>query len=81
MAVINILPIFTQIYPLMPHISLKKLPVETYQFILKSQGELKAEKKTSQYSLELTVIKLLKEIQQIKEGKKYTHGYIDNNGK
>lgn len=70
MAVRIILPTFTPNYSVMPHISLKNLPVETYQFILKSQGELKAEKKTSQYSLELTVIKLLKEIQQIKESKK-----------
>lgn len=61
---------FAQTYPNMPHITLKKLPPETYQFILKNQGEIKVEKKTSQYSLEMTIYKLLKELQQIKEGKR-----------
>lgn len=54
----------------MPQIKLKNPPPEVYHFILKNQGEIKCEKNTSQYSLEMTVYKLLKELQKIKEGKK-----------
>jgi len=45
----------------MPHISLKEIPEDIHQHILKTQGNIKAEKKSSQYSLEKTVIKMLRE--------------------
>ncbi len=54
----------------MPHISLKKVSIQTYQFLLKKQGEIKLEKKTAQYSLEMTVLKILKDYQDMAEGKK-----------
>lgn len=63
------LPTFTQTYPNMPHISLKTIPPDIYQFILKTQGEAKVEKKSSQYSLEKTIIKMLKDLKEFKEKK------------
>ena len=42
-------------------LTLKKLPIDIKTFILKVQGETKNEKCISQYSMELTVYKLLRE--------------------
>lgn len=53
----------------MPHISLKTIPEDVYEFILETQGEIKVHKKTSQYSLEKTVIKLLTDYKNIKREK------------
>lgn len=53
----------------MPHITLKEVPAEIHQFILKTQGEMKAQK-MCQYSLEKTVIKMLKDLKDLTEKKK-----------
>lgn len=66
----NILPNFTQTYPTMPHITLKQIPADVHQHILKIQGDVKVEKKTAQYSLEKTVIKMLKEHKEFTDRKK-----------
>lgn len=54
----------------MPQIKLKEIPTEIYQFILKTQGEIKVEKKSCQYSLEKTVFKMLKDLKELVERKK-----------
>lgn len=54
----------------MPHISLKTIPEDVYAFIVKTQGEIKVAKKSCKFSLESTVIKLLKEIKEVRERKK-----------
>lgn len=54
----------------MPQVKVNIPTGEMYQFLLKTQGEMKAEKNTATYSLEKTILKVIKDFQKIKEGKK-----------
>jgi hypothetical protein len=54
----------------MPQVKVKIPSGEMYHFVLKIQGEMKAERNNSVYSLEKTILKIIKEFQEIKEGKK-----------
>ncbi len=54
----------------MAEVKLKEIPDETFRFILKTQGEIKVEKNVCQFSIEKTIYKMLKELQEIKEGKR-----------
>jgi len=45
----------------MASLLLKNLPLDVRKFIIKMQGEIKYEKGISQYSMELTMYKIIKE--------------------
>lgn len=48
----------------MCRIDLKKIPSDMYKLLIKEQTNIKLEKGIAQYSLEQTIIKLLKEYVQ-----------------
>lgn len=50
--------------------TLKKIPQDVIEYILKSQGLIKAEKKIGQFSMESTVYKIIREHKESKEKKK-----------
>lgn len=56
--------------PNMPQIKLKDIPTEIYQHIQKVQGELKIEKRTCQFSLEKTVIKIIRDHKELTSKKR-----------
>lgn len=55
---------------IMPQVKVNIPQGEMYKFLLKIQGEMKAERNNSVYSLEKTILKVIKESQERKEGKK-----------
>lgn len=54
----------------MAAIRLKYLPEDIIKYILKIQGEIKSKKGIGQYSQELTVMQIIREHKEFKEGKK-----------
>lgn len=54
----------------MASIQINNIPSDTYKFILKLQGEKKAEKGCAQYSQERTVLAMLEDYRKIKESQK-----------
>lgn len=61
---------FVSNYPNMPEVKLKCIPEDTFAFILQTQADIKVEKKTSQYSIEKTIYRMLKEFQEMKKVKR-----------
>lgn len=52
-----------KVYPL------KKMPPDVYKILAAEQGKIKAEKMTSQYSLEQTIYKIVREWHKCRGGK------------
>lgn len=46
-------------------IKLEEVPTAAYKYVLKMQGEIKIEKNTSQYSLEKTIYRIIKEHEEM----------------
>jgi hypothetical protein len=53
----------------MSEVKLKEIPQDVFSFLLKKQGEIKAQKKLGQFSLSKTVTTLIKEHPDFKEKK------------
>lgn len=56
---------FTQNTSSMAAITLRTIPDEVHQYLLDIQGKTKSEKRVSQYSLEQTVYKIIKEHKEL----------------
>lgn len=54
----------------MAMITLRTIPEEVYEFLLETQGKIKVDKKVSQYSLEQTIYKLVREHKDFSSKKK-----------
>ena len=51
----------------MPSVHIKMIPTKQYNFIYRTQAEMKIKKKCGQYSLSQTVLHLLEECERLKE--------------